>query len=44
MENIKQYGKRVIAILLLLALFAAVLLEFSSAGQKAAATCIVGAP
>jgi len=44
MKNIKQYGIRAIAILLLLALLTAVLLEFSSAGQKAATTCIVGAP
>ncbi|WP_262915866.1 hypothetical protein [Chitinophaga filiformis] len=44
MENIKQYGKSAIVILLLLALFAAVLFEFTAAGRKAAPTCIVGAP
>jgi len=44
MKNIKQYGIRAIAILLLFAFLTAVLLEFSSAGQKAAPSCIVGAP
>ncbi|WP_262922360.1 hypothetical protein [Chitinophaga filiformis] len=44
MKNMKQYGTTAIAILLLLAIFAAALFEFTSAGQKAATSCIVGAP
>jgi len=44
MKNIKQHGKTAIVVLLLLALITAALLEFTSAGQKAATTCIVGAP
>ncbi|WP_272867901.1 hypothetical protein [Chitinophaga pinensis] len=44
MKKIKEYGKIAVAVILLTALLIAVLLEFTSAGQSAAASCIVGAP
>jgi hypothetical protein len=44
MRNMKEYGKRAIVAILLIAFFAALLLEFSSAGQSAAASCVLGTP
>lgn len=44
MKKIKEYGRVAIAVVLILALVIAALLEFTHAGQHAAASCIVGAP
>ena len=44
MKKLKEYGRIAIAVVLIIALLIAVLLEFTAAGQSAAASCIVGAP